>query len=62
VAVETLAHPDLAHFEPRRIDIITEEGPFCGQTAPSAEGHFIYLGIKLDAKKFFQTYYDTINH
>lgn len=62
VAVETLAHPDLVHFEPRRIDIITDEGSFCGQTASSADGHFIHLGIQLDAEKFFQTYYNTINN
>jgi len=61
VAVEILVDPTLAHFENRPIEIVTEKGPLCGQTAPCSRGCVVQLATKLDRQRFFQTCFDTVN-
>jgi inosine-uridine nucleoside N-ribohydrolase len=61
VAAETLLYPDLVYFEPRMIDVITAEGPRCGQTVLCDTGYFIQLATKINSKNFLQVYFDSIN-
>jgi pyrimidine-specific ribonucleoside hydrolase len=61
VAVETLVAPNLANFEPRTIDIVTTEGPQCGQTISCESGYSIQLATKIDRSQVLQAYFDTVN-
>jgi pyrimidine-specific ribonucleoside hydrolase len=61
VAAEVFVDSTLAKFELRKIDVITKEGPFSGQTISCDIGYPIHLATHVNGIKCLQFYFDTIN-